>query len=379
MSANPKIEFTFEALADGQLGRISLEHPVLRFAGNPILTCHDVNRAWRHPALMVKTTHNAGVVRFQDHVVMLFRAHLRNGISVIGLARSRDGLGDWHIDPQPALVPCNKDDRYAEGVDPKQLIENEGGGVEDPRITQVDDTYYITYSAYHATLKDRVRVSLATTTDFARFCRHGAVCDADMRNVVIFPKRFGDKYVGLFRPNDRHDGGVGGAFAAIRLATTGHLESNHWVMADKPLFKTAGGPSAFSDKIGPGAPPIRTPYGWINIFHGVRNTMDGNPYVLGVALHDLDDPQIVKVSAIPILFPTRADCVVSDNDYVHVPNVVFTCGEIPADGGGILIYYGGSDTVMNVGWSHADVLAALCEQFPMDVETGRPSYDIRGR
>src|SRR5665811_2148067 len=68
------------------------------------------------------------------------------------------------------------------------------------------------------------------------------------------------------------------------------------------------GPSAFSDKLGPGAPPVRTPHGWLNLFHGVRATMDGNPYVLGIALHDLNDPRQVRMSSIPVLFPSRADC-----------------------------------------------------------------------
>lgn len=54
-------------------------------------------------------------------------------------------------------------------------------------------------------------------------------------------------------------------------------------------MKQEGGPSPFKDKIGPGTPLIKTKHGWINIFQEVRNTMDGNPYVLWVALHDLSD------------------------------------------------------------------------------------------
>lgn len=43
-------------------------------------------------------------------------------------------------------------------------------------------------------------------------------------------------------------------------------------------------------KIGPGAPPIRTEQGWLSIYHGVLQTMDGSVYRLGVALHDLQNP-----------------------------------------------------------------------------------------
>ena len=53
------------------------------------------------------------------------------------------------------------------------------------------------------------------------------------------------------------------------------------------------------------------------------------------------------MSSIPILFPSRADCRVADADYVHVPNVVFSCGMLRRDDGSLVIYYAGNDTVMN--------------------------------
>jgi predicted GH43/DUF377 family glycosyl hydrolase len=357
--------------------RVDLTCPVARFAGNPILTCHDVNRVWQPPELKVVTVHNAGIAEFEGRIMMLFRSHLRNGISVVGLARSDDGIHDWRVDREPAMLPCREGDPFGAGVDPAPLIENESGGVEDPRVTRIGDTYYVAYSAYHARIKDRVRVSLATTTDFVSFVRYGPVLDRDMRNVVIFPEPIGGTFVGLFRPNDAAAGDVGGAFTEIRIGTTGRIESNRWAIGDRPLLKTGGGPSAFADKIGPGAPPLRTGHGWLSIFHGVRTTMDGNPYVLGVALHDLEDPEQIQASAIPILFPSQADCRVGETDYVHVPNVVFTCGALRREDGTILIYYGGNDTVMNLAVSHEDVLAELCRRYPMDPASGRPAYDIR--
>jgi predicted GH43/DUF377 family glycosyl hydrolase len=121
---------------------------------------------------------------------------------------------------------------------------------------------------------------------------------------------------------------------------------------------------------------VRTDHGWLNLFHGVRTTMDGNPYVLGVALHDLRRPQLVQMSSIPVLFPSRADCGVGDTDYIHVPNVVFSCGMLPRPDGSLLIYYGGNDTVMNVAISHTDVLVELCRRFGQDPRTGRLLYAI---
>ena len=57
-------------------------------------------------------------------------------------------------------------------------------------------------------------------------------------------------------------------------------------------------------KIGPGATPIRTDRGWLCIYHGVFETMDGAVYRLGVALHDLDDPgKIIGISDEWVLAP----------------------------------------------------------------------------
>jgi predicted GH43/DUF377 family glycosyl hydrolase len=141
-------------------------------------------------------------------------------------------------------------------------------------------------------------------------------------------------------------------------------------------MSTGHGPSAFSDKIGPGAPPILTPHGWLNLFHGVRATMDGNPYVLGVALHDTEDPRRVRMSSIPVLYPTTADCRVAEDAYVHVPNVVFSCGMLRRPDGTVIIYYAGNDTVMNVAFSHEDVLADLCLYYGQDPLTGRLLYSL---
>ncbi len=349
----------------GAVYKVDLYKPVIRFGFNPVLTCHDVNRAWDDPKLQVVTVHNAGISRYDDEVIMLFRSHLRNGISVIGLARSKNGITGWKVDPLPALMPADENSDFAEGADMDMLIENEAGGVEDPRISNIDGTYYITYSAYHGTEKDRVRVSLATTQDFKTYKRFGPVLDRDMRNVVIFPEKINGRYISLLRPNDNaEEEQTGGVFKEILMAYSDDITKNIWQVDAIPVMKQGGGPSAFGDKIGPGATPVKTRHGWLNIFHGVRKTMDGNPYVLGVALHDLENPRKLKVSNIPVLFPTKADCRVPETDYIHVPQVVFTCGALRRDDGTIYIYYGGNDTVMNLAFSHEDILAELCLRYP---------------
>jgi len=343
---------------------VSLNNPVFRFSRNPILTAKDVNKVWTSPALKVMTVHNAGVAEFDGKTVMLFRSHLRSGISIIGLASSKDGKTNWKVQKTPALVP-------------EEGNEDEAGGLEDPRITKIGDEYVILFSAYNSRVKDRVRISLATTRDFKSFKRHGLVAKINMRNIVLFPEKIGGEYKALFRPNDKSVHALGGKFTEIKIGGTKDYKKSKWRMYKKPLIKTGHGPSAISDKIGPGAPPIKTKKGWLNIFHGVRSTMSANPYVLSVALHDLKDPRKVKVSNIPILFPTQADAKVPKNFYRHAEQIVFTCGALRKTGGDIFIYYGGYDTVMNLCVSHEDVLIDLCERYGQDPLSGRPLYKLK--
>ena len=81
------------------------------------------------------------------------------------------------------------------------------------------------------------------------------------------------------------------------------------------------------------------------------------------------------MSSIPVLFPCRADCRVAETDYVHVPNVVFSCGMLRRADGTLLIYYAGNDTVMNLAFSHEDVLAELCLRYGQDPSSGMLRYD----
>ena len=356
--------------------KVDLNNLVARYKFNPLLKSSEVNKIWDSSHLKVVTVHNAGVIEYEEKVLMLFRSHLRNGISVIGLAESKNGVDKWKIFPKPVIKPCTRNDVFYEGVDIEECIISERGGCEDPRISKIGDTFYITYSAYHASIKNRVRVSLITTKDFISYVRHGALMDIDMRNVVIFPEKIDNKFFALFRPNDSTKGDVGGIFKQILIGNTDNILEKKWNINQTPIINQLGGPSAFADKIGPGATPIKSKYGWINIFHGVRNTMDGNPYVLGVAIHDLENPEKVKVANIPILFPTKSDCKVKSTDYVHVPNVVFCCGALRKSNGELYIYYGGNDTVMNLCVTHEDILFELCQNFPQDPNNGTYAYEL---
>ena len=302
---------------------------IKRFEGNPILTRDDVP----YP---VATVHNAGVIKFGNRYMMLFRSHQFTGRSIIGLAESEDGF-HFRVHSKPFMTPAK------EGV----FGRYEEYGVEDPRIVLIDGEYLITYSAYS---RHGVRIGLAKTEDFEQVERVSLITEADYRNVVIFPEKFSGLYARLDRPHSDISPWSIWISYSPDLIFWGESElimkpvQYHW---DEM-------------KIGPGAPPIKTSRGWLNIYHGVFPTMDGSVYRLGVALHDLKNPGVIlAVGDEWILQPEE---LYEITGYVH--NVVFTCGAIPESDGSVKLYWGGADKVMCVGTALLDDLVDHCLNKP---------------
>jgi predicted GH43/DUF377 family glycosyl hydrolase len=302
---------------------------ISRYKDNPILTKEDIP----YP---VATVHNAAVVKYEGKYIMIFRSHKLNGRSILGKAVSNDGY-HFIADDNPFMVPAT------EGV----FQEYEAYGIEDPRIVFIDGEFLITYSAYS---KHGVRIGLAKTTDFKSIERFSLITEADYRNVVIFPEKFNGLYARLDRPHSE--------ISPWSIWISYSPDLIHWgesKLIMKPLQYHWD-----EMKIGPGAPPIKTPRGWLNIYHGVFPTMDGCVYRLGVALHDLEDPSIIiAVGDDWILQPEE---VYEITGYVH--NVVFTCGAVPEDDGTVKIYWGGADKVMCVGTSNLEALVDHCLDNP---------------
>ncbi len=298
---------------------------VRRYKGNPILTKEDV-------PYEVATVHNAGVTKFGNEYIMLFRSHKHNGRSILGLARSKDGF-HFTVEDRPFMEPSN------EG----EFAEYEAYGVEDPRITFIDGEYLITYSAYS---KHGVRIGLAKTKNWETVERTALITEADYRNVVLFPEKFDGLYARLDRPHSE--------ISPWSVWISYSPDLCYW--GDSKLIMKPVTYHWDAMKIGPGAPPIKTERGWLNIYHGVFPTMDGSVYRLGVALHDLKDPsKIIGVGDDWILQPEDPWEI---SGYVH--NVVFTCGAVPEDDGTVKLYWGAADTVMCAGTAKIDDLVNLC-------------------
>ncbi|MFW6259470.1 MAG: glycoside hydrolase family 130 protein [Tangfeifania sp.] len=298
---------------------------VTRYSKNPILTKNDV-------PYEVATVHNAGVTKFNGEYMMLFRSHKHNGRSILGLARSKDGY-NFSVDEKPFMTPAKQGD----------FAEYEAFGIEDPRITFIDGEYLISYSAYS---KHGVRIGLAKTKDWKTVERFALITEADYRNVVVFPEKFNGLYARLDRPHSE--------ISPWSMWISYSPDLKYWGES-KLILKPE--PYHWDEmKIGPGAPPVKTERGWLNIYHGVFPTMDGSVYRLGVALHDLNDPsKIIGVGDDWILQPEEPYELTG---YVH--NVVFTCGAVPEYDGTLKLYWGAADSVMCVGTANISELVDLC-------------------
>ena len=246
-------------------------------------------------------------------------------ISHLRVARSRDGI-HFDVEPLPALAAATALESF---------------GIEDARITRIDDVYWINYSAVSPR---GIATALASTTDFRAFERHGIIFPPDNRDVTIFPEKIGGRYVALHRPMPE---GIGEP--AIWSATSSDMMAwgNH-------RFVASGRPGKWDDaKIGGGAVPFRVRDGWLAVYHGVSTSP--LEYALGALLLDAQDPSIVLArSSAPILRPEMPyECE------GFFGGVVFTCGLLP-EGDAIRVYYGAADGVTAVAdLSLAEMLAGL--------------------
>ena len=298
-----------------------------RHAANPILTADD----WPYP---VNAVFNPAAAQLDGTTVLLARVEGLTGISHLAVARSENGVDGWKVDPEPLLAP-------ADGV------ENEQWGFEDPRVVFVPelDRWVITCTAYGPA---GPAVFLATTEDFTGVERYGIVRQPEDKNAALLPHRIGGKWILFHRPKTEFGGGE------IYLSRSADLVS--W-SAPEQVLRPREGAWWDSSRIGIGPPPLRTDHGWLLIYHGVKQTVSGDIYRVGLALTDIDEPTRV-LHRLPEWTLTPSDTCEREGD---VPNVVFPCGLVhdgPSDQ--IRLYYGAADSSVCLATAQLeDLLAAV--------------------
>src|SRR5262245_2366814 len=268
---------------------------LVRHPENPILSADDLP----DPA---NSVFNGAAAMVDGETLLLLRVEDRRGISHLTVARSRNGVGDWRIDPTPSLLPSPE-------THPEEIW-----GIEDPRITWLEDRqeWIIAYTAYS---RGGPLVSLARTRDFRQYERLGPVMTPEDKDAALFPVRFGGRFALLHRPVP----------AALSLGAHMWLsfspDLKHWGDHQILLRARAGG-WWDANKIGLSPQPLRTELGWLVMYHGVKLTAAGCLYRLGLALLDLEDPRKVLRRSAEWVFGPREPYERTGD----VADVVFPCG-----------------------------------------------------
>ncbi len=317
----------------------------------PILTKDDMP----YPASLI---FNAGVQKYNGKYVMVFRndygtdeekfaAGTHFAGTSVGVAYSDNGIDNWQVKKIPLAD-------YPNGLG--QEIRR----LYDPRLTILDGHPYLCMATdtNHGVLGCIARVS----DDFESY-EILSTSIPDDRNMVLFPEKIGGLYTRLERPmpvysrgRDRFD---------IWFSQSPDLRfwgNNKLVLGVEDV------PYA-DDKIGPAAPPVKTPKGWLTTFHAVdRDENRGKGgwekkwtkrYTAGIMLLDLEDPsKVVGMCKTPLLAPELP----METDEGFRTNVIFPGGMILEPDGEVKLYYGASDTVECLATADVNELIALCTE-----------------
>jgi predicted GH43/DUF377 family glycosyl hydrolase len=280
-------------------------------------------------------TFNPSVVKKDGKFVMLYRAQDRKGTSALGYATSDDGI------------------HFTRRLEPVMVSEapyEKGGGVEDPRLQKIGDTYYLTYTGYNnvdgaAADKKDAQLCLATSADLVHWQRQGVIMPSFKgkwnvkwtKSGAIVPEKINGKYWMYYLADAQgKDTQMGVAYSDDLL---------HWTdVLDHPVL--ASRPGSFdSQVVEPGPAPILTPQGIFLVYNGADDKL---VYSTGWVLFDKNDPtKVLARSDEPIFAPEKEWEKVG-----QVPNVVFVEGMV-RDGNRWLFYYGGADKHVGVATAPA--------------------------
>ncbi len=295
--------------------------PFKRYEQNPIM--RPQGDGWESASV-----YNPAAIVKDDKVFLLYRAHADDIVSHVGLASSEDGL-HFERHSEPVLSPAEKYEQF---------------GAEDPRVTEIDGTYYLTYSGWDRT---SAQLCLATSTDMYNWTKHGPLfpdfntflprgngSDSPWSKAgAILPVPINGRYLMYF--------GEG----SLWYAWSDDLV--HWTPCsnDEPMMTPMpiGTFGEFLVEVGP--PPVITNNGLILLLHNAAvKEPDGSVYYsCGQLLLSPDDPtQILAQMNVPWFEPeTYEDMHGLVSQVTFVEGLVFFRDTW-------FVYYGQSDSTVGV-------------------------------
>jgi beta-1,2-mannobiose phosphorylase / 1,2-beta-oligomannan phosphorylase len=312
-----------------------------------------------------KSVFNPATYQVGQTVHMIYRAIDENYISRLGYAKLKGPLEIVERWDKPFMQP-----RY----------KYECKGIEDPRLTKIDDTYYLVYIAHDGkncllayaygddifnlkrggiispkiSYKKAAQYLRSTQVKddyyfFESYYRNYAGQDVLVwdKDGIMFPQKIGNKFALMHRilPDIQ---------VAYATKMADFQKKEYWVEYLKNLssYVMLEPKFGFENRhIGGCAVPILTRAGWLIIYHGTDESNDGRVYRAAVALADKNDPQnIIARLPYPLFSPEK--------DYEtdgHVNNVVFPTGTSIFNRR-LYMYYGTADTYIAVSSVSIDTL-----------------------
>ena len=310
-----------------QAKKVKTPFSLKRHPANPILL-PDLTSPWESLNVF-----NASVIRHKGIFHMHYRAQGVDYISRIGYAVSTDGV-HWNRLRQPVMVP--------------QLPE-EVRGVEDPRVTEIDGTFYMAYCGYAPYSGKGIEYCgsiypmWAKSENLITWERIGPMVQGeDNKDHMLFPRKINGKFCAFHRrrPN-------------VWVAYSKDMKS--WPEKDMKVVCASRPEIAWEGKyVGMNGVPIETPEGWLAFYHAADVK---HVYRIGVMLLDLNDPsKVIARAKEPILWPEEMWEMRGD-----VPNVVFSASNILV-GDEVWVYYGGGDHVMALATAKLKDLLAFVKR-----------------
>ena len=286
-----------------------------RVSENPILS--PTKLAWES-----KDVFNPTSIEVDGRIALFYRAEdstgigIWNGTSCIGLAWSEDGI-NFEREEKPVMKPSESYELP--------------GGCEDPRVSKIDDTFYLTYTAYDG---KTARLCLASSKDLYNWTKHGPLFPelGWTKAGVIVPQIIGGQYYMYF-------GEYGVWIASSSDLINWKLEQEEYVLPRRDnMFD--------SDITECGPTPIITDQGILVIYNGAEKTDEGRIYRTGYAYFCKEDPKkLLYRCSEPFFHPQE----ISEKTG-QVANVVFVEGFTHFKGKWFM-YYGMADSHIGVAVS----------------------------
>lgn len=321
-----------------------------RHPSNPILTAADVPQSCTQ-------VFNAGVAKFNGRYVMVYRADSfdqeadREIGTTIGIAFSEDGV-NWVPEKRTCFSMGHR-------TDPDYEIQR----AYDPRLTVIDGRVHMCFAI---DTRHGVLGGVAVTDDFEKW-EVLTNTTPDNRNMVLFPEKVGGLYCRFERPFPVYGRGAPEAFDMWFGASP---DARYW--GDHELVLGSDHVPYGNCKIGPAAPPIKTPRGWLATIHVVDKSEEYDlshwqsatwhkRYMAGLILLDLEEPwRVIGMSQTPLIDPSPEYPYETDG---FRGEVVFPGGMILEDDGEVKIYYGAADTCVALATASIDDLLGSIEPY----------------